>query len=73
MSNSRQKRISTDPFGNPYMLVGLKDKKGTGYGKGYVEIAGQLYKIEVSPAQKEGVTDWVKITKMAKRQQQQRF
>lgn len=64
-----QARISTDKFGNPYQLVACKDKKSTGYGVGYAELGGKLYKIEPSPAQKEGVTDWVKITLMKKRQQ----
>lgn len=53
-----------DRFGNEVVIVGLKDKKGTGYGKGFLEIGKTLFKIEVSPSQKEGVTEWVKVTKM---------
>lgn len=55
-----------DRFGNEYILVGCKDKKGTGYGKGYFEMGGKLYKVEPSEANKEGYTHWVKITKVNK-------
>lgn len=60
-------RISTDRFGNPYQLIGCKDKKGTGFSSGYVELGGKLYKIEPSQAQKEGVDFWVKITAVKKK------
>lgn len=56
-----------DRFGNEYMLVSCKDTKGTGYGKGYIEIKGQLYKVESSEAKKDGVSHWVKITKIDKK------
>ncbi len=55
---------SIDRFGNAYSLVSCKDKKGTGFSKGWVEIGGKLYKIEPSEAAKDGVMYWVKITKM---------
>lgn len=58
--------VTIDRFGNEYTLVGLKDKRSTGYGKGYIEIKGQLYKLEHSPANKEGYTGWVKVTKLKK-------
>lgn len=61
-----QKRISTDRFGNPYQLIGCKDKKGKGFASGYVELGGKLYKIEPSEATKEGVMFWVKITAVKK-------
>ena len=60
-------RISTDKFGNPYQLVGCKDKTGSGFAKGYVELGGKLYKVEPSVAQKEGVEFWCKITLVKKR------
>lgn len=60
------KRISTDKFGNPYQLIGCKDKKGTGFAVGYIELGGKLYKVEPSTAQKEGVLYWVKITAVKK-------
>lgn len=60
-------RISTDRFGNPYQVVGCKDKKGSGFASGYVELGGKLYKIEPSEAQKDGVMYWVKITKVDKK------
>lgn len=63
---NNQQRVSKDRFGNDYILVGLKDKKGTGYPKGYAEIKGQLYKIEVSDSKKEGTEAWVKLTKVVK-------
>ena len=62
-----QNRISTDRFGNPYQLIGCKDKKGTGFSSGYVELGGKLYKVEPSQAQKDGVEFWVKITLVKKK------
>lgn len=55
-----------DRFGNEQAVVGLKDKKGTGYPKGYIEIKGDLFKITTSPSNKEGVHEWVTLTKMKK-------
>ncbi|WP_406843565.1 hypothetical protein [Flavobacterium soyae] len=66
---ARQARISTDRFGNPFQLIGCKDKRGTGFFSGYCELGGKLYKIEPSEAQKEGVGYWVKITLVKKRSQ----
>ena len=66
---AQQSRISTDRFGNPYQLIGCKDKKGTGFSHGYIELGGKLYKVEPSTAQKEGVEFWVKITLVKKKPQ----
>lgn len=55
-----------DRFGNPQVVVGLKDKKGTGFPKGYIEIKGTLYKITISDSKKEGVEAWVTLTQMPK-------
>lgn len=42
------KFIKTDKFGNPYQIVALKkSKKDENFNKGYVELSGKLYKIEV--------------------------
>lgn len=57
-----------DRFGNEQVVVGLKDKKGTGYPKGYIEIGSSLFKITTSPSNKEGVHEWVTLTKMKKNQ-----
>lgn len=57
----------TDKFGNPYKVVGIKDKKENGFPYGYVEIKGQLYKLDVSPAEKEGTEYWVRMTQLKKR------
>ncbi|MFN5771563.1 hypothetical protein [Flavobacterium sp.] len=65
-----KKRISTDRFGNPYQVVGLKDTKGTGFPKGYAELGGKLYKIEVSDSKKEGVEAWVRITRVEQNKRQ---
>lgn len=65
------KRISTDRFGNPFQLIGCKDKKGNGFPYGYVELGGKLYKVEPSSAQKDGVEYWVKITAVKKRSSHQ--
>lgn len=59
--------ISTDRFGQPYQVIGCKDKKGNGFCSGYVELGGKLYKVEPSQATKEGVDMWVKITAVKKR------
>ena len=64
-----QSRISTDKFGNPYQVIGMKDKKGTGFPKGYVELCGKLYKIEVSDSKKDGVEAWVRVTQVKKQSQ----
>jgi hypothetical protein len=72
-SNSRHSNVRNDRFGNPTQLIGCKDKKGNGFAAGFIEIGGSLYKIEPSQAQKDGVLYWVKVTKMAKRQQQRGF
>jgi hypothetical protein len=67
MAQQSRGRVSTDRFGNLYQLIGCKDKKGTGFSSGYVELGGKLYKIEPSVAQKDGVEFWVKITAVKKR------
>jgi len=65
--------VRTDKFGNPTMLVGCKpNKKNDAFNKGYAELGGKLYKIEVSEATKEGYAYWVKITKVKKSTQQDR-
>lgn len=61
-----QKRISTDRFGNSYQVVGCRDKKGNGFPVGYVELKGQLYKLEPSKAEKDGVDAWIKVTAIKK-------
>lgn len=67
MSNNIQ-RVSKDRFGNDFVLVGCKPKKkNEKYSVGYVEIKGQLYKIEPTEAEKEGIMFWCKLTKLEKR------
>jgi hypothetical protein len=56
-----------DRFGNPQVVIGLKDKKGTGYPKGYFEVGNKLFKVTTSPSNKEGVHEWVTVTEMKKR------
>lgn len=56
-----------DKFENEYTVVGCKDKKGKGYPSGFFEFKGQLFKVEPSPSNKEGVDMWVRITVMKKR------
>lgn len=64
---------STDKFGNRYKVVGCKDKKGTGFPVGYLEINGKLFKLEPSPANKDGVEVWIRVTEMKKQQQNRGF
>jgi len=66
-----QQRVTKDMFGRDQILIGLKPAKNkkTGkefdeIGKGYFEVKGILYKLEISPAKKEGRNYWAKITKM---------
>lgn len=61
--------IQTDRFGNAYQLVGCKPNKN-GFSVGYAELGGKLYKIEPSEASKEGISHWVKITKVDKKAKQ---
>jgi len=67
MRNSR-----IDRFGNMTMLIGCKENKN-GYPVGYLEIGNTLYKVEPSPANKDGVLYWVKLTKLNKRNNSSRF
>lgn len=77
---SYEQRVSTDRFGNPFVLKTAKEvvNKKTGEivencFKTYIEIEGKLLKIEISPRTKEmkdganGV--WVKVTKQKKQSQ----
>ena len=57
---------NTDKFGNAYKIVKLKKNKN-GFPTGYVEIGNSLYKLDVSPAKKEGVELWLKLTKLNKK------
>lgn len=72
MANYNQ-RVSTDKFGNPYQVVGMKDKKGTGFPKGYIELGNKLYKIEVSESKKDDVHAWVRVTEVKKQAQNRRM
>ncbi len=60
-------RISTDRFGNKYQVIGCKDKKETGFPKGYIELGNKLYKLEPSKANKDGIDVWIKVTEVKKR------
>ncbi|MFV8323575.1 hypothetical protein [Flavobacterium sp. LS2R12] len=62
-------RISTDRFNQPFQVIGCKDKKGSGFSKGYVELGGKLYKLEPSKATKDGVEVWIKVTQVKKQTQ----
>lgn len=68
--STQKKFINTDKFGNPYQVIGCRDKKGTGFSKGFVELGGKLYKLEPSTANKEGVEAWVRVTLMDKKKVQ---
>lgn len=60
--------VRVDRFGNPTMLVACKpSRKNPDFLVGYVEIGKQLYKIEPAKSNKEGVGEWVKITKLRPR------
>lgn len=63
-NNGGRSNSSVDQFGNTFSVVGCKPSKNPAFCHGYVEIKGDLYKIEPSTATKEGVSAWVRITKM---------
>jgi hypothetical protein len=65
--NNRTPFINTDRFGQPFQVIGCKDKKDNGFCAGYVELGGKLYKLEPSTASKDGVAMWVKVTQVKKR------
>lgn len=48
------------------LIVPMKENKN-GYPYGWLELNGQLYKVEISESNKDGVVSWVTITKMKKR------
>ncbi len=54
---------SKDRFGRDTTFIGLKSKNGK-YPCGYVTIGNSLYKITTSKSNKEGVEEWVNITKI---------
>ncbi|NER13540.1 hypothetical protein GWK08_08840 [Leptobacterium flavescens] len=56
--------MTKDRFGNDKIIVSLKDKKGSGYPKGYLETHTGLWKVEVSKSNKEGIEGYVSLTKV---------
>lgn len=64
MAQNRNTRTRPDRFGQQYAVVGCKDKKDTGFPVGYITIGGKTYKLEPSPANKEGVSMWIRVTKV---------
>jgi len=64
MQNSVQ-RVSRDKFDQNYTVVGCKpNRKNRDFNQGYVKLKGQLYKIEVSPAKKDDIKYWVRVTEV---------
>jgi len=57
-----------DKFGNPQEVIGLKDKNGSGYPRGFFTVGNRLFKVTSSPSNKDGVERWVTITEMKKNQ-----
>lgn len=51
-----------DRFGNSQAVIGLSDKKGMGYPRGFVKIGSKNYKVEVSSSNKDGIETWVTLT-----------
>lgn len=60
-------RVTLDKFGNNQIIKGMKNKKNEDFPECYVELKGQLYKISVSQAKKEGVLMWCTITQLKKK------
>lgn len=80
--NNQGPRINSDKNGNPYQLktavqIVTKDGEAIEAYKAFVELGGKLYKLEISPRQKEltGKNEgksamWVKVTLMKKQHNQ---
>ncbi len=51
-------------FGNPQKLIKIKEKDGK-FPRGYVQDGNKLYKVTVSPANKEGAVYWVSLEEMS--------
>lgn len=58
-----------DRFGQPFVNVACKDKKGRGFPKGFIRIMKPgLYKVEPSSSSStEGVEAWVRVTRVEDR------
>lgn len=77
MRRSANQRVSTDRYGNPYVLKRMKAKVDRKSGEhlpvfvGYVEIGGNTYQVEVSNNNKEyndgKESKWMKVRKMQPR------
>lgn len=64
----------TDRFGNEYQLVGCKpSRRNPDFSVGYLRIGGTLYKLEPSRSNKEGVSEWIRVTKLKSRQSSSRW
>jgi len=75
---SKFNNVRTNRFGDPEQLIsaeGVVSKQGEllPIYKGYVELGGSLYKLEISSAKQESKRGrprkWVKVTKLSKRKQ----
>ena len=64
MSGQNKQYVSTDKFGQKYQVIGCKDKKGTGFPKGYITLKGKLYKLEPSKSNKDGIEMWIRCTEV---------
>jgi hypothetical protein len=73
MQGGFKRAPQVDRFGQTFMLCGLKDKEGKGFPKGYCTIGGKDFKFEVTPANKEGVEYWLRITKVKARPKAESF
>jgi len=72
---ARYNNIRNDRFGNPYQLITAlqvvtKEGEAIEAYKGFIELKGQLYKLEISTRQKEHKSGkdgmWVKVTAVKK-------
>lgn len=64
-SPQRGQSTKTDKFGNAFKLVGMKTSKTEGFSKGFVELGGKLYKLELSShCEKDGLCGWLKVYKV---------
>lgn len=77
MAGGYQQRTFEDRFGVHVLkaIKGAKKKDGSktefrcsGLGVAYVEIKGDLYKMTITAANKDGIDGWIKITKKPKQQ-----
>lgn len=59
--------MAVDKFGRPQKIIKLTVRERNGrerFPSGMIRIAGKAYKVELSPAKKDGVAGWLVFTEL---------